>query len=130
MAQNEVIIAQAVRSAVGRRVVAGIRASDVHFARDRSDLPTLTARLELVEVLGSESIAYFRIDAMAIRPEGVDEETDEEMEGQGVTAARPNFVASVPAESAYGLEMDTDVPLAVDAAKLHVFDQETGEPLR
>jgi multiple sugar transport system ATP-binding protein len=120
----------AVRGADGRRVVVGLRASDIHFARDRSDLPTLNARLELVEVLGSESIAYFRIDAMAIRPEGVDEEADDEMEGQGVTAARPNFVASVPAESAYGLEMDTDVPLAVDAAKLHVFDQETGEPLR
>ena len=119
-----------IRGADGRRVVVGLRASDLHFARDRPDLPTLTARLELVEVLGSESIAYFRIDAMAIRPEGVHEETDEEMEGQGVTAARPNFVASVPAESAYGLEMDTDIPIAVDAAKLHVFDQETGEPLR
>jgi multiple sugar transport system ATP-binding protein len=119
-----------IRGADGRRVVVGLRASDLHFARDRPDLPTLTARLELVEVLGSESIAYFRIDAMAIRPEGVDEETDEEMEGQGVTAARPNFVASVPAESAYGLEMDTDIPIAVDAARLHVFDEETGEPLR
>ncbi|HUQ22978.1 MAG TPA: sn-glycerol-3-phosphate ABC transporter ATP-binding protein UgpC [Gaiellaceae bacterium] len=119
-----------IRAAAGRRVVVGLRASDLHLARERPDLPTLTARLELVEVLGSESIAYFRIDAMAIRPEGADEETDEEMEGQGVTAARPNFVASVPAESAYGLEVDTDIPLAVDAAKLHVFDQETGEPLR
>jgi multiple sugar transport system ATP-binding protein len=119
-----------IRGAAGRRIVVGLRAGDLHLARDRPDLPTLTARLELVEVLGSESIAYFRIDAMAIRPEGVDEETDEEMGGQGVTAARPNFVASVPAESAYGLEIDTDVPIAVDAAKLHAFDQETGEPLR
>jgi multiple sugar transport system ATP-binding protein len=114
----------------GRRVVVGLRPGDLHLARDRPDLPTLTARLELVEVLGSESIAYFRIDAMAIRPEGVDEETDDEMDGEGVTAARPNFVASVPAESAYGLEIDTDVPIAVDAAKLHAFDQESGEPLR
>ncbi|MDX6437783.1 MAG: multiple sugar transport system ATP-binding protein [Gaiellaceae bacterium] len=120
----------ALRGAGGRRVVVGLRAGDLHLARDRPDLPTLTARLELVEVLGSESIAYFRIDAMAIRPEGVDEETDDEMDGQGVTAARPNFVASVPAESAYGLEIDTDVPIAVDAAKLHAFDQESGEPLR
>jgi multiple sugar transport system ATP-binding protein len=119
-----------IRGAHGRRIVVGLRAGDLHLARDRPDLPTLTARLELVEVLGSESIAYFRIDAMAIRPEGVDEETDDEMDGQGVTAARPNFVASVPAESAYGLEIDTDVPIAVDAAKLHAFDQETGEPLR
>ena len=99
-------------------------------ASDRPDLPTLTARLELVEALGSESIAYFRIDAMAIRPEGVDEEPDDEMEGEGVTAARPNFVASIPAESAYGLGIDTDVPIAVDAAKLHAFDAETGAPLR
>ena len=120
----------ALRGAGGRRVVVGLRAGDLNFARDRPDLPTLTARLELVEVLGSESIAYFRIDAMAIRPEGVHEETDDEMDGEGVTASRPNFVASVPAESAYGLEMDTDVPIAVDAAKLHAFDQETGEPLR
>ena len=120
----------ALRGANGRRVVVGLRAGDLHLARDRPDLPTLTARLELVEVLGSESIAYFRLDAMAIRPDGVDEETDDELEGQGVTAARPNFVASVPAESAYGLVMDSDVPIAVDAAKLHAFDQETGEPLR
>jgi multiple sugar transport system ATP-binding protein len=118
------------RGAGGRRIVVGLRAGDLHLARDRPGLPALTARLELIEVLGSESIAYFRIDAMAIRPEGVDEETDDEMEGQGVTAARPNFVASVPAESAYGLEIDTEVTIAVDAAKLHAFDQETGEPLR
>jgi multiple sugar transport system ATP-binding protein len=118
------------RGAGGRRIVVGLRAGDLHLARDRPGLPALTARLELIEVLGSESIAYFRIDAMAIRPEGVDEEADDEMEGQGVTAARPNFVASVPAESAYGLEIDTEVTIAVDAAKLHAFDQETGEPLR
>jgi len=119
-----------IRGAAGRRVVVGLRAGDLHLGHDRSDLPTLTARLELVEVLGSESIAYFRLDAMAIRPEGVGGETDDELDGEGVTAARPNFVASVPSESAYGLVMDTDVPIAVDAAKLHAFDQETGEPLR
>jgi multiple sugar transport system ATP-binding protein len=120
----------ALRGANGKRVVVGLRAGDLHLARDRPDLPTLTARLELVEVLGSESIAYFRLDAMAIRPEGADEETDDELGGQGVTAARPNFVVSVPAESAYGLVIDSDVPIAVDADKLHAFDRETGEPLR
>jgi multiple sugar transport system ATP-binding protein len=114
----------------GRRVVVGLRAGDLHLASDRPDLPALTARLELVEALGAESIAYFRLDAMAIRPEGVDEETDDEMEGEGVTAARPNLVASVPADSAYSLRLDTDVPIAVDAAKLHAFDLATGEPLR
>jgi multiple sugar transport system ATP-binding protein len=114
----------------GRRVVVGLRAGDLHLASDRPDLPALTARLELVEALGAESIAYFRLNAMAIRPEGVDEETDDQMEAQGVSAARPNLVASVPADSAYSLRLDTDVPIAVDAAKLHAFDLATGEPLR
>ena len=86
------------RGAAGRRVVVGFRASDLHLASDRPDLPTLLARLELIEALGSESIAYFRIDAMAIRPEGADEEADDEP-GEGVTSTRPNLVVSVPAAS-------------------------------
>jgi multiple sugar transport system ATP-binding protein len=121
----------ALRQASGRRIVVGVRAGNLHLASDRPDLPTLTARLELVEALGAESIAYFRLDAMAIRPEGVVEEEAEEVveEGVGVTAARPNLVASVPADSAYGLRLGTDMPIAVDAAKLHAFDLATGDPL-
>jgi multiple sugar transport system ATP-binding protein len=118
------------RGAGGKRIVVGLRAGDLHLASDRPDLPTLTARLELVEALGSESIAYLRIDAMAIRPEGVDEERDDELGAEGVTSARPNLVVSIPAESAYALRVDTDVPIAVDAAKLHAFELESGAPLR
>jgi multiple sugar transport system ATP-binding protein len=119
-----------VRSASGRRIVIGLRAGDLHLASDRPDLPALTARLELVEALGSESIAYFRIDAMAIRPEGVHDEPEDDLAAEGVTSTRPNLVVSVPAESAYGLRVDTDVAIAVDAAKLHAFDLESGAPLR
>ena len=118
------------RGAAGRRVVVGFRASDLHLASDRPDLPTVLARLELVEALGSESIAYFRIDAMAIRPEGADEEVDDEPGAEGVTSTRPNLVVSVPAASSFGLRVDTDVPIAVDTAALHAFDLESGAPLR
>ena len=55
-----------------------------------------TARLELVEALGSESMAYFRVDALAIRARGGDE--DDELEprtdgrgrdrGRGRTSSR------------------------------------------
>ena len=117
------------RGAAGRRVVVGFRASDLHLASDRPDLPTVVAHLELVEALGSESIAYFRIDAMAIKPDGVHEETDEEP-GEGVTSTRPNLVVSVPAASSFALRVDTDVPIAVDTAALHAFDLESGAPLR
>jgi multiple sugar transport system ATP-binding protein len=117
------------RGANGRRVVMGVRPADFHLASDRPDLPTVTAHLELLEALGTESIAYFRIDAMAITAE-VHEEDEERLEAEGVTATRPNLVVAVPAQSAFGLKVDTDVVLGVDTAKLHAFDAESGEPLR
>ncbi len=52
------------------------------------------------------------------------------MDAEGVTATRPNLVVAVPAQSAFGLRVDTDVVLAVDTAKLHAFDAESGAPLR
>jgi multiple sugar transport system ATP-binding protein len=117
------------RGAGGRRVVVGVRAGDIHLAADRPDLPAVTAHLELLEALGTESVAYFRIDAMAISAE-VHEDDDEQLAAEGVTATRPNLVVSVPAGSAFELTVDTDVRLALDTAKLHAFDQETGAPLR
>jgi multiple sugar transport system ATP-binding protein len=117
------------RRAKGQRVVIGLRPADIHLASERTDLPSVTAHLELVEALGTESIAYFRIDAMAISAE-VSEDDVERMDAEGVTATRPNLVVAVPAQSAFGLRVDTDVALAVDTSKLHAFDAESGEPLR
>ena len=117
------------RGAAGRRVVVGVRPGDIHLASDRPDLAAVTAHLELVEALGTESIAYFRIDATAITAEEHEEDV-ERLAAEGVTATRPNLVVSVPAVSAFGLKVDTDVPLTFDTAKLHAFDLETGAPLR
>ena len=117
------------RGANGRRVVMGVRPADFHLATDRPELPTVTAHLELIEALGTESIGYFRIDALAISAE-VTEEDEERMDAEGVTATRPNLVVAVPAQSAFGLRVDTDVVIAVDTAKLHAFDAESGDPLR
>ena len=49
----------------------GVRADDLHRADRRPDLPAINAGLELIEALGSQSIAYFRVDAMVI---GVDDD--------------------------------------------------------
>jgi multiple sugar transport system ATP-binding protein len=118
------------RNATGRASVIGVRSGDLHLAASRPDLPQLTARLELVEALGAESAAYFHIDAPVVLAEGAVEAEEEEGEGEGVTASRPNLVASIPAEQAYGLHPGDEVALAVDVAKLHAFDRETGAPLR
>jgi multiple sugar transport system ATP-binding protein len=116
----------------GRSVVVGIRADDLHVARTRPDLPTLTARLDLVEVLGAHSIAYFKTEAETIRPGVADEDEEEAVddEAEGVTAARPNLVASFPALEASTLRLDDHCPIGVDVSQLHFFDEKTGAPLR
>jgi multiple sugar transport system ATP-binding protein len=116
----------------GKTVVVGIRAGDLHPAATRPELPSVTARLDLIEALGSESIAYFHIDAMAIRSADLVDEDDVlavETEAEGVTATRPNLVASFDAREALGLTLGRDLAVAVDTARMHLFDAESGAPL-
>jgi multiple sugar transport system ATP-binding protein len=114
----------------GKPIVLGVRADDLHAPRSRPELPQLEARVELVEALGSTSMAYFRIEAHAIRAGDDGVESAIEEEGMGVTAARPNLVASYTARDALELTLEEMVPVAVDTAQVHLFDAETGEPLR
>jgi multiple sugar transport system ATP-binding protein len=118
-----------VRARDGSEVVLGVRADDLHRADRRPDLPAISADLELIEALGSQSIAYFRVDAMVI---GVDEDMleEQEVDGEGVTAARPNLVAAMPAEEATGLRTGERVSLGIDTKHIHLFDSDTGAPLR
>jgi multiple sugar transport system ATP-binding protein len=116
------------RGADGRTVVAGLRSQYLHPIGERPDLPTITGHVELVEALGSESIVYLHIDAMAIR-EGQHEEIEETPASEaGVVASRPNLVAEFPAHAS--VRLHEDLPVSVDVARLHFFDAETGDPLR
>jgi multiple sugar transport system ATP-binding protein len=120
-----------VRGHAGRAIV-GIRSDDLSLAQTRPDLPALTASVQLVEALGSQSMGYFKIDAHAVRSGAghIEDAVEEEGEGEGVTAARPNLVAAFTPREALGLKLDDDVPLAVNVAQVHLFDAETGAPLR
>jgi multiple sugar transport system ATP-binding protein len=112
----------------GGRLVVGIRSRDLYPASERPDLPTLNARVELVEALGSGSIAYFWIDAMALARE---EETVKDVEGNvagAVGGTQPNLVAEFPPHAT--LTIGDTVPVAIDPARLHFFDESSGEPLR
>ena len=120
-----------IRGYVGRQVVVGIRSDDLYPTRTRQDLPALNVRLELIEALGAQSMAYFRVEAETMRPDAVDvAEELEEHDAEGVTAARPNLVATVAARDALGLRVAQDMPVGVDVAHVHVFDVESGAPLR
>jgi multiple sugar transport system ATP-binding protein len=114
---------------VGKTVVVGIRPTTLYPAAERPELPTFTAKVELIEALGSESMAYFRVEAKAVQSEGVTPEDEVAgTEGTSAVTGRPNLVASFPPH--IRLRLDQDVPIAVDVASLHFFDPETGAPLR
>jgi multiple sugar transport system ATP-binding protein len=118
----------ALRRADGRTVVVGVRSQYIHPSSERPDLPTLEGRVELVEALGGESIVYFHVNATAVT-EGTHVDADVQNEaGTGVGGSRPNLVAEFPAH--VQLRLTEQIPLAVDVAKMHFFDAESGEPLR
>ena len=113
----------------GRPVIVGLRAGDLHPAQGRDDLPQIHARVELVESLGGESMAYFKVDARHIKAEAVEEEEMLASEDeQTVVGARPNLVASFPPH--VQLRLADEVPVAVDTRNLHFFDEASGAPLR
>ena len=113
----------------GVKVIVGLRAGDLHPAQGRDDLPQIRARVQLVESLGGESMAYFKVNARSLKSEAADEEEELESEGgETVVGARPNLVASFPPHVI--LKLGDEVPIAVDARNLHFFDESSGAPLR
>jgi len=117
-----------VANAVGREVVVGIRAEDVHPASARPDLPTIGGRIELVEALGSGLMTHLHIDARQVRPEGAEEPELAEESGDSTVVARPNLIAHFPPR--LDLRIGDTIPLAIDTAGLHFFDKQTGAALR
>jgi multiple sugar transport system ATP-binding protein len=113
----------------GRPVIVGLRAGDLHPAQGRDDLPQIRARVELVESLGGESMAYFRVDARQIKAEAAEEEEILQSDStETVVGSRPNLVASFPPH--VQLSLGDEVPVAVDTKNLHFFDEASGAPLR
>jgi multiple sugar transport system ATP-binding protein len=117
------------REWAGKPVIVGLRAGDLHPAQGRDDLPQIHARVQLVESLGGESMAYFRVDTRSIKAEVAEEEEMLASEDTAtVVGARPNLVASFPPH--VQLRLGDDVPVAVDTKNLHFFDEASGAPLR
>jgi multiple sugar transport system ATP-binding protein len=120
-----------VREYEGRNVIVGLRPGDLHPAQGRTDLPQIQARVELVESLGGESMAYFKVDARQIKSEAhaVDESlAAADQHEESVVGSRPNLVASFPPH--VQLRLGDDVGVAVDTRNLHFFDEASGAPLR
>jgi len=114
------------RGKAGTTVVVGIRSEDVHPHARRPELPEVYARLELLEALGSGQMAYFWIDAKSVRgavTPSAEAHVDAELSG-----AKANLTAQFPPR--VELRLGDIVPVAIDTANLHFFDEETGAALR
>jgi multiple sugar transport system ATP-binding protein len=111
----------------GQSVVVGVRSDDLHSAAERPDLPQLSAKLVNFEALGSETVCYFRVDVPTVG-RVAEEDEDSVADADSLVAMRPNFVASLPPR--VSLRIDEEIPVALDSARLHFFDEETGAALR
>ena len=113
----------------GRNVIVGLRAGDLHPAQGFDQLPQITAEVELVESLGGESMAYFKVNARQIKAESsAAEEALENDDEASVVGSRPNLVASFPPH--VRLKLGDRLAIAVDTKNLHFFDEDSGAPLR
>jgi multiple sugar transport system ATP-binding protein len=104
---------------VGSRVVLGIRPESFEDAAFAPGLPTIAARVEVVEELGSDAHVFFEVDAPPITAEAL-----ETAAGSGLGEGRALFTARVDARTA--AREDSILELAVDARRFHFFDPDTG----
>jgi multiple sugar transport system ATP-binding protein len=105
----------------GRKVIVGIRPEDLSVAGPESAPGRLVADARVVEALGSEQHVYFSVDATpaggadGAAPEGV------------LAADAPNGVARIDPRAA--VRAGTRITFAVDPARLHFFDPDTGNAI-
>jgi multiple sugar transport system ATP-binding protein len=120
----------ALDAARGRAVVAGVRPEDladvppVGAEDDGASVP-VRVPLDVVERLGSESLAYFTIDQAVDLPELA--EIAEDPAGGSVDLTRGQLVARLDGRSRMRPGDVAELHLAID--RLHLFDRETGAAL-
>jgi multiple sugar transport system ATP-binding protein len=110
------------------RVILGIRPQEFSLAEDDPELPSMTVEPAVVEELGSETHAIFPIDAPSVDSEEIRATTDEGDSSVLLAShRRALFTASLPE----GTQVVIGEPLrlALNPARLHFFDPETGARL-
>ena len=113
-----------------RRVILGIRPTDFgDGAVMDPTLPRLRVRAEVVEDLGAETNVIFPIDAPRVVSDAVRVAQAVQDPGEGLIAddTRALFTACIDGERP--VAPGTELELAVDPARFHFFDPDTGAVL-
>jgi multiple sugar transport system ATP-binding protein len=118
-------------AAGGRDVIAGVRpesfedASLVGDAKDRGH--TFTAKIDLVESMGSELFVYFAIESDRIESKDLEELAADSGAAEVPGSGTSQIVARLDAASE--VERGSEAELWLDTTRLHFFDPQTGERL-
>jgi multiple sugar transport system ATP-binding protein len=114
-----------------RSVIAGVRPEsfeDAALVRDGGEQgTTFRATIDLVESMGSEKYAHFKVQSEGIQSEELAELAQDAGTDEVPSAGEGQIVARLDAAST--VERGKEAELWVDATKLHLFDPSTGRSL-
>jgi multiple sugar transport system ATP-binding protein len=122
-------VAARVAAYQGRKIIVGVRPEDLAVSSGAGPGAVLVADVRRVEVLGSEQHVYFSVDATPAGGAGTGAAAaDESGAADILLGSAPNGVARVDPRStvAVAVRAGRRVTFAVDPARLHFFDPDTG----
>ena len=126
-------VRERVGQADGRNLIAGIRPEnfeDVHLVGDAKDQgATFRAKIEVLESMGSELYAHFRVESdSSIESQELRELAEDAGGGEVPMAGEEGrIVARLDPDSQ--VKQGEEAELWVDASRLHLFDPEDGRSL-
>jgi multiple sugar transport system ATP-binding protein len=88
---------------------------------------TFRTKIDLVESMGAEKYAYFRLEGMQVQSEELQELAADAGADEVPSSGEGQVVARL--EAASGVARGTDAELWLDTSKLHFFDPQTGKSL-
>jgi multiple sugar transport system ATP-binding protein len=113
------------RAGAGRRIVLGLRPHDLKLAD-----AGIAGVVQVVERLGTETHVVVGIDAPRLRSRALADAVDSAPDDDILLAEDDRASFTVVAEARVPVDVGDRVALAVNPARLHGFDAETGEALR
>ena len=105
------------------RLILGIRPEAFEDAAFAPGLPTIAARVEVVEELGSDTHLFFTVDAPPMTAEVLESASEEGL----LPTDQALFVGRVDSRSTAAVR--STVTLAIDPARFHYFDPDSGARL-
>jgi multiple sugar transport system ATP-binding protein len=131
---GEIPLSDELRDAGSRtgNVIVGIRPEsfeDAHLVGDAKDRGTsFRATIDLVESMGSEQYAYFKLEGEIVESDELRELAEDAGTAEVPSSGEGTVVARLDAASQ--VRRGEEAELWVDSTKLHLFDPETGQSLK